>query len=101
MIDETASRRWATPVHASITKRRHKFGVDGRLLFCPIAFPTIPAILFAYGHPLTQMVYAGIGFGFWALASIAWAINPYLLDDVAAEFASPTHLSDVPRRDER
>ena len=98
MSDEATSRVWATPVHGAITKPRHKFGIDGRLLFCPVVVPTLLAIPFA--HPfMQQIVLAGIGFVLWACAKVMWELNPYLLDDVAAELRAPRYLSDAPNGD--
>jgi len=98
MTDEASSRLWATPVHGAITKPRHKFGIDGRLLFCPVVVPTLLAIPFA--HPfMQQLVLAGIGFVLWAIAKVLWEVNPYLLDDVAAELRAPRYLSDAPNGD--
>ena len=95
MTDDGSSRRWATPVHGAITKPRHKFGIDGRLLFCPIIVPTLVALPIA--HPFTQQITLAIlGFLLWTIAKVQWEMNPYLLDDVVAELRAPRILCDAP-----
>jgi len=93
MAAERYTRTSASPVHAAMMQKRHKFGVDGRILLVPIIFPCVVAIPFAHTF-LHQVMCAGIAALVWFLAKIAWGYNPYLLDDFMAECSSPRALSD-------
>jgi len=86
-------RPWASAVHAAVTKPRHKFGVDGRLLLVPIIFPCALAVPFGrdFAH---QALFALVAALLWLAAKIAWEFNPYLLDDLAAEMRHPRVLTD-------
>ena len=86
-------RPWASTVHAAVTKPRHKFGVDGRLLLVPIIFPCAIAVPFG-GSFVKQLGFAIVAVVFWFAAKVAWEFNPYLLDDLAAEMRHPRVLTD-------
>jgi hypothetical protein len=85
-------RAWASPVYASMLKKRHKFGIDGRILLCPIILPTILAIPFAHGF-WNQLSFAGVAVLIWMIAKALWQFNPYFIDDLMAEFKSPSFFS--------
>jgi hypothetical protein len=95
-------RPWASPVHASMTKKRHKFGIDGRILLVPIIFPCIIAIPFGqdFAH---QLAFAALAAVLWLGAKVLWEVNPYCIDDFMAEVRFPAILTDdcPPRRRER
>ncbi len=93
MSNSTTPRRWASPVHSAITRPRHKFGVDGRLLLCPIVFPCLLAILFGRDF-IHQVAFAALTTILWLGAKVLWEINPYFLDDVISEARSPRVLSE-------
>lgn len=94
MADRQPSRReWASPVHASMTKKRHKFGVDGRLLLVPIVFPCLLAVPFGHNF-LQQVAFAALAAVTWLGAKALWELNPYLLDDFMAEARMPQSMSD-------
>jgi hypothetical protein len=87
------SRPWASPVHASMTKKRHKFGIDGRILLVPIIFPCVIAIPVGrdFVHQLAFAALAGV---LWLGAKVLWEINPYFIDDFMAEVRFPAILTD-------
>lgn len=85
-------RAMASPVYASMLKKRHQFGIDGRLLLFPILFPLGIAIPFShdFGHQLTFAVLTTVG---WGIAKVLWSVNPYMIDDFMAEIKYPAFLS--------
>jgi hypothetical protein len=94
MAERYAPRReWSSPVHAPMTKKRHKFGVDGRILLVPIIFPCLFAVPF--GHDFAHQVeFAALAGVLWLIAKALWEWNPYFLDDFMAEFRMPQTLAD-------
>jgi len=93
MAERHSTRPWASPVHASMTKKRHKFGIDGRILLVPVIVPCVIAIPF--GHDFAhQLGYAAVAAVLWFAAKVLWEINPYALDDFMAETRLPHALSD-------
>lgn len=86
-------RAMASPVHASMLKKRHQFGVDGRLLLFPIIFPCLISIPFVrdFGH---QLEFAAIAALLWVGAKALWEMNPYAIDDFFAEVRLPKVLSE-------
>lgn len=76
-----------------MTKKRHKFGIDGRILLVPIIFPCIVAVPF--GRDIVhQLEFAGLAAGLWLIAKVLWEMNPYFIDDFMAETRMPKALSD-------
>jgi hypothetical protein len=86
-------RVMASPVHASMMKKRHKFGIDGRLLLVPIIFPCIITIPFVTGFQ-HQLVLAALAAVLWTLAKVLWELNPYAIEDFFAEVKFPKMLSE-------
>jgi hypothetical protein len=87
------ARPWASPVHASMTKKRHKFGIDGRLLLVPIIFPCVIAIPFG-GTFVHQLAFTALAAVLWLAAKVLWEFNPYCIDDFMAEVRFPAMLTD-------
>jgi hypothetical protein len=85
-------RAWASPVHASMLKKRHQFGIDGRLLLFPIGFPCLIMIPFAGGFG-RQVLLVALAAILWMGAKVLWEFNPYALDDLLAEIKFPAFLS--------
>jgi hypothetical protein len=85
-------RVWASPVHASMLKKRHQFGIDGRLLLFPIICPCIVVIPFC-GSFVHQVLLVALAATLWMGAKVLWEFNPYALDDLLAEIKFPAFLS--------
>lgn len=95
MAEQRASRPWSSPVNTAMMRKRHKFGIDGRILLVPVIFPCTIAIPFAR-EVTHQIACAALAALVWCAAKIAWQYNPYLLDDLMAELRSPKLLTDRP-----
>lgn len=88
-----AARPWASPIESAIIRPRHKFGIDGRLLVCPVIFPCAFAIVFAHGWWQAGM--AVVTFACWTAAKVLWEFDPWFIDDFQVELASPRSFTDV------
>ena len=93
MQGANGGRPWASPIDSAIIKPRHKFGIDGRLLFMPIILPCGVAILFSHGW--WQFWNAVICVAFWLAARVLWEWDPWFIDDYQTECALPHSLTDV------
>jgi hypothetical protein len=76
-----------------MTKKRHKFGIDGRILLVPIIFPCVIAIPFGRDF-VHQLAFAALAALLWLGAKVLWEINPYFIDDFMAEVRFPAMLTD-------
>jgi hypothetical protein len=93
---EDTGRPWSTKVENSLLRPRGKFGMDGRLLLCPVFFPCCAFGLISHGLP--QIYWYGGAFAFWVAAQFLWQIAPWFIDDLLAELRVPKWFVDVPHR---
>jgi hypothetical protein len=88
------SRPWLSSIENAVIRPRHKFGIDGRLLLCPIL---VPFALFGLCSRMPiQLYWYGAAFVGWLVAQVLWEFSPWLIDDLLAERRLPKWFVDVP-----
>lgn len=86
MKRQLAARTWSKPLAAAATRPRHFFWMDRRL-FVVCAFCCIP-MTFAPDFRW-QVAFGAVAFALGLAGVIAWRKNPWLLDELQAEWALP------------
>lgn len=88
-----ATRAWSSPIESATARPRHRFGIDPRLLVFPIILPCGVALLFSHGW--WQVAMAFVTLLAYTAAKVQWEMNPFFINDLQIELASPKTMADV------
>ena len=94
MKDEHLTRPWAHAINKAAWTRRHKFGVDGRLLYviCPLLI--FGGFGFSFGRVAMLLSVLAAG-AVWFAGKLLWAYDPWFLDRMFLELRFPRWMRAV------
>jgi hypothetical protein len=84
-----SERPWSHAINKAAWKRRHKFGIDGRLLIgvvCPLLL--LGGFGFSLGR-LVMIVFVLLAAAVWFAGKLQWEHDPWLIDKLLIEMRLP------------